>query len=85
MIEVASILLTVSALIRCISEGSILGQCGSSRLIADGTQRKDFLLSFLTGRETGCLIGQMEGLDGMNQAFCEREPGSARQLFFNDA
>jgi hypothetical protein len=47
--------------------------------------KKEIFCFFLTGSEAPCLIGQMEGWNGMNQAFCEREPGSASQLFFNDA
>ena len=85
MIEVASILLTVSALIRCISEGSISGQCGSSRLVADGTQRKDFLLSFLTGRETRCLIGQMERLERHESSILRKRTRFSQSIVFNDA
>jgi hypothetical protein len=68
MIEAATIVLTVSALIRCISEGSILGQREPSWLVDGGAfpKGKDFLLFFLTGRETRCLIGQEEGWNGMN-------------------
>jgi hypothetical protein len=31
-----TILLTVSALIRCISEGGISGRCGPAKLVNDG-------------------------------------------------
>jgi hypothetical protein len=49
MIEAATIVLTVSALIRCISEGSILGQREPSWLVDGGARSpKEKIFYFLS-------------------------------------
>jgi hypothetical protein len=84
MIEAQAILLTVSALIRCIGEGSISGRCGPSKAGQSwsGFINERIFYFFLTESQAPCLTGQIERLERSESCFCEREFSAASPWFF---
>jgi hypothetical protein len=83
MIVAAIILLTVSALIRCISKAASRDNVDkqSQSMVERFYKERIFLVFFLTGSGSSCLIGEMERLEGHESCYLRKRTRFSQPFF----